>query len=90
MSEKRVACLVLLQSVRMEMGSFRKEFSEEKNFTLLSLYFFPLLPCPPTSFLPFVLLLPLFLVIVLCICLYHLFLFIFFAFITSDVCFPSI
>lgn len=47
MSGKRVACLVLLQSVRMEMGSFRKEFSEEKNFTLLSLYFFPLLPCPP-------------------------------------------
>ena len=47
MSGKRVACLVLLQSVRMEMGSFRKEFSEEKKFTLLSLYFFPLLPCPP-------------------------------------------
>lgn len=29
------------------MGSFRKEFSEEKNFTLLSLYFFPSsLPSP--------------------------------------------
>lgn len=51
MSGKRVACLVLLQSVRMEMGSFRKEFSEEKYFTLLSLYFFPLLPSPPPSLL---------------------------------------
>ena len=35
----------------MEMGSFRKEFSEEKKFTLLSLYFFPLLPCLPPHLL---------------------------------------
>ena len=80
----------------MEMGSFRKEFSEEKKFTLLSLYFFPLLPClppPPTSFLRFVLLLPLFLVhglVYLPLSLLFIYLFIFFAFITSDVCFPSI
>lgn len=29
-----------LQSVRMEMGSFGVEFSEEKKFTLFPLYFF--------------------------------------------------
>ena len=69
MSGKRVACLVLLQSVHMEMGSFRKDFSEEKNllcFLCISFPFFPAglppHPPPPTSFLRFVLLLPLFLV----------------------------
>lgn len=57
-----------LESVCMEMGSFRVEVSGEKKFTLFSLYVFS-----PYffSFLPFVLLLLLFLFMVMCICLYH-------------------